>query len=90
MVIYPNPAKGTGPVTLQITLTAPASRVTVSVYTTAFRRVNEITLTNLPAGTTEEALPLMDRSGVPLANGLYYIVIQTPQGRFLAKLLVLR
>ena len=73
-----------------ITLSAPANQVTVSVYTTSFRRVNEIVLTNVPAGTSEETLPLTDRSGVPLANGLYYIVVHTPQGRFLSKLIVLR
>ena len=88
--LFPNPATGSGPVTLQLTLTSPAQQVTITVYTTSFRRVNGITLPDLPAGTRDIALSLTDRSGVPLANGLYYILVQTPQGRFIVKLLVLR
>jgi hypothetical protein len=64
--------------------------VTIEVFTTAFRRVNEITLFNVPAGLNDIALPLTDREGAPLANGLYYVVVQTPQGRFVTKLLILR
>jgi hypothetical protein len=89
VVLFPNPAEGPGPVTLQITLST-AGKVQISVFTTAFRRVNEVTLPNVPAGTTDIALPLADQGGKPLANGLYYVVIQTPQGRFVIKLMVLR
>jgi hypothetical protein len=35
-------------------------------------------------------LPLSDRNGKPLANGLYYVLIQTPFGKSVEKLLVLR
>jgi hypothetical protein len=52
--------------------------------------VNEITLPNVPAGTTDIALPLTDQRGKPLANGLYYVVVQTAQGRFIVKLMVVR
>ena len=90
VVVFPNPATGPGPVTLRLTLSSPANEVTITVYTTSFRRVNVIKLPDLPADTSDIALPLTDRSGVPLANGLYYILAQTPQGRFLTKLLVLR
>jgi hypothetical protein len=89
-VIFPNPATGPGPATLQITLASPAGRVTVSVYTTAFRKVNGLTLENLPAGTNDILLPLVDRRGNLLANGLYYVVVETPQGRLTARLLILR
>jgi hypothetical protein len=81
---------GPGPVTLQLTLAAPANQVVISVYTTAFRMVNTFTPVNLPQGTTDIGLPLTDKSGTPLANGLYYILVRTPQNRFLLKLLVLR
>lgn len=73
-----------------MTLPAPADQVTITVFTAAFRKVNTIVLTNLPPGTASIALPLTDKSGVPLANGLYYVIVKTPQGRFLLKLLVLR
>lgn len=90
VIVYPNPATGPGPVTLQISLGAPASKVTIEVFTLAFRKVNEINLSNIPAGTLDVTLPLTDRGGIPLANGLYYVVIQTPQGRFITKLLIIR
>jgi hypothetical protein len=35
-------------------------------------------------------LELKDRSGTPLADGLYYLVVTTNQGRSILKLLVLR
>jgi hypothetical protein len=67
-----------------------AGQVQISVFTMAFRRVNEITLPNVPAGTADVALPLSDQRGTPLADGLYYIVVRAPQGRFITKLMILR
>lgn len=90
VVVFPNPATGPGPVTVQITLSSPADRVDLLVFTTAFRRVNEIALANLPEGVTDAALPLTDSWGKPLADGLYYVVVGTPQGRLITRLLVLR
>jgi hypothetical protein len=58
------------------------------VFTTAFRRVNEFSV-NQAVGS-DVLLPLSDRNGQPLANGLYYVLIQTPDGRSIQKLLVLR
>ncbi len=75
--------------TVHITLTQKESLVRVEIFTLAFRKVNEIDLTQVPAGTTSVSIPLTDKGGIPLANGLYYVVVQTPQGRFVAKLLVL-
>jgi hypothetical protein len=89
VVLFPNPAAGPGPVTLQVDLSS-AGRVQISVFTTAFRRVNEVSLPNVPAGTTDIALPLTDERGKPLANGLYYVVVQTSQGRFIVKMMVIR
>jgi hypothetical protein len=89
VVLFPNPVTGPGPVTLQVTLST-AGQARIEVFTLAFRMVNEITLPNVPAGTTNVALPLTNREGMPLANGLYYVVVQTPQGRFIVKLLVTR
>jgi len=75
---------------LRVTLPAPADEVTVTVYTTAFRKVNTVTAVNLPPGPSDIALPLTDKAGVPLADGLYYLAVKTPQGRILLKLLILR
>ncbi len=69
---------------------APADEVVVTVYTTAFRKVNNVTAVNLPAGTSDIPLPLVDKAGVLLGDGLYYLAVKTPQGRMVLKLLVLR
>jgi hypothetical protein len=89
VVLFPNPATGPGPVTLQVTLSS-SGQVQISVFTTGFRKVNTMTLSNVPAGTTDVALPLTDQQGTPLANGLYYVVVRTPEGRFITKLMILR
>ncbi len=90
MVVYPNPVSGPGPVTIQVNLTQKESLVRVEIFTLAFRKVNEIDLTQVPAGTTSVSVPMTDRGGKPLADGLYYVVVQMPQGRLVTKLLVLR
>jgi rhamnogalacturonan endolyase len=90
VVLYPNPVKGPGPVTLQITLAAPASSVKIEIFTTAFRKVNEIDLSNVSAGVTIVPVSLSGKGGETLANGLYYVVVVTPKGRFVTKLLVLK
>jgi hypothetical protein len=89
-VIFPNPAKGAGPVQIQLTLNQAASDITVSVFTTAFRKVNQVDYGARPVGSI--ALPLVteDKWGAPLANGLYYLVVKTPGGRSVGKLMVLR
>lgn len=90
VLLFPNPATGFGPVTLGLTLSSPEDQVTVKVYTTSFRQVNQLVFRSLPAGTTDRALPLADKSGAPLANGLYYVVVTGPQMHLITKLLVLR
>jgi arabinogalactan endo-1,4-beta-galactosidase len=86
-VLYPNPASG-GTVTLDPAL-AGTSEVEVSVFTTAFRKVQEKTYRQVGAGQTV-TLELKDRGGTPLTDGLYYLVGATNRGRFLLKFLVLR
>lgn len=87
-VIYPNPARGPA-VKVLLPATEGASDVRVRIFTTAFRKVLETTFPNVPSGATVTVL-LTDRFGNPLANGLYYGVVQTSQGRSVSKLLVLR
>ena len=87
-VIYPNPASGST-VTIQLPV-ASAANVRVQVFTVAFRKVKEQTFANLPMGTSTISIPLTDNEGNQLANGVYYVVIQTNQSKWVEKLLVLR
>lgn len=61
----------------------------VQIFTPAFRKVHEDDhLQPLPGvGLT---LELKDKTGVPLANGLYYVVLDLDGHRSIAKLLILR
>jgi hypothetical protein len=70
---YPNPVEGSGPVFFKIL--APAGSVADwSVFTTAFRKILEVSQT-VPANGII-AWNLEDGSGQPVANGLYYIRVQ--------------
>jgi len=64
--------------------------VKLKIFTTAFRKVREEALPASGAGLQTFVVELKDSRGSPLANGLYYLVVQTPQGRFIEKLLILR
>jgi hypothetical protein len=77
-------------VSLEIALQSPADSVNIKVFTTAFRKVAEQTYSQVPAGVSTLSIDLKDKTGVPLANGLYYVVVRTPAGRTIAKLLILR
>jgi hypothetical protein len=56
----------------------------------AFRKVNEMRLSQVPAGVTETSLNLIDRWGKSLANGLYYVVVTIDGHKYVGKLLILR
>ena len=88
-VLFPNPVSGDGPVSIQLPNYPGTGKVTIQVFTTAFRMVNTIGFIS-EAGGSLVALPLTDRNGRSLANGLYYVVIQTPAGKSILKLLILR
>jgi hypothetical protein len=88
-VLYPNPATGPGPVSIQLPTYPGVAKVALQVFTTAFRMVNTLSYDN-QAGGSNVALPLTDRNNRPLANGLYYVVVQSPAGRSILKLLILR
>jgi hypothetical protein len=90
IVLYPNPLKGPGPVTVRIYLPAPAQEIDIQIFTTAFRKVNEIRLTQVPAGETDYSLNVTDRWGKALANGFYYVVVTIDGKRTIGKLLILR
>jgi hypothetical protein len=88
IVLYPNPADGTQPVSLRLNLTSPAN-VKVQVFTTAFRKVLEQSFSQQPVGV-DMALTLVDKWGTPLASGLYYVVVTFNNNRLVGKLLILR
>ena len=88
-VVYPNPADGTVPVRVRPPAYLGVSNVKVRMFTLAFRKVQENTYLQVPAGT-DVPINLMDKWGKPLASGLYYVVVNTSQGRTIAKLLILR
>ncbi len=87
-IFYPNPAPIGAPVTLLLNLASP-SNVRIQIFTVAFREVQDETIANVPAGTAKLPVPLVDREGKPLANGLYYAVITANGKRWVLKLLIL-
>jgi hypothetical protein len=78
-----------GPVSLVLPGYSGRATVTVQIVTTAFRLVNQKSFAN-QAGGSLISLPVTDKKGTPLANGLYYLIVQSPAGRLIEKLLVLR
>jgi hypothetical protein len=87
-VLYPNPVYDSGPVQVVLALKEP-SEVRVAVYTTAFRKVNQMEFSNIQPGENV-FIPLEDQWGTPLANGLYYLVMDDGRERYVLKLIVLR
>ncbi len=86
--IYPNPATGS-----VVSILPPPyegfSNVRVELFTANFRKVMDETFYAIPAGTPL-TFHLITRWGDPLANGLYYVLVTTQEGRTRMKLLVLR
>lgn len=71
-------------------LTLPSGGdVKVKFFTPAFRKVREDLFSSVPSGTTPEVLNLVDQGGKPLANGIYYVVVEGPQDRKVLKLLLI-
>jgi hypothetical protein len=87
-VLYPNPVTTSGLTHLLVPLTS-ASNVRVQIFTTAFRMVQEETFQQVSPGEVI-TLTLTDKFGNPLANGLYYVVIEAQGKRWITKLLVIR
>jgi len=85
-VIYPNPATGTT-VSIQLPM-MNAANVKVQIFTLAFREVQTINVAQVAGNTL--VVPLIDKSGVNLANGLYYFVIHANGRKWMVKVLVLR
>jgi hypothetical protein len=86
---YPNPVIGPGPVQILFNLNASGD-VNLKVFSIAFRRVLTVDLGVLGTGPQKGTFPLTDGGGKDLANGLYYLVVEQGQDRFIGKLLVQR
>jgi hypothetical protein len=88
-LVYPNPADGTKPIHIHVQGIVGTADVRVEIFTTAFRKIQDVTFPKVPAGTDVE-ISLVDRGGNHLANGLYYVRVQSNGGRQIIKLLILR
>jgi hypothetical protein len=88
-VIFPNPTNGMEPAYVQLPDYAGSMDVNMEVFTTAFRKVREESFSQVP-GSSDIPLSLLDKSGVRLANGLYYVKIHGRLDRWTCKWLVLR
>jgi hypothetical protein len=87
-LVFPNPSSGSPVQALPPTYTGTAN-VSVQLFTTAFRKVQDQTFASMPYGPIK--IYMQDDWGSPLASGLYYVII-TVNGhqRSVAKLLLLR
>ncbi len=88
-VIWPNPSNGNQTVNLHLTLSATAD-LHIRIYTTSFRKVKDTVIPNIPAGSQVISLDTKDRTETALANGLYYLVIDTGQNHIVLRMLILR
>jgi hypothetical protein len=70
-------------------MTEPGS-VKAIVFTTAFRKVNEVVWSDLPAGVNPLKMPIRGTTGEALANGVYHLRVITSRGDDLTPLIVLR
>jgi hypothetical protein len=89
-VLYPNPVKDSNPLNISIGFAQNNSWAQIKIYTTVDRRVKNVTYSLLPAGMNNIQVELKDDWGTPLANGLYYVLVTTPDQKFIKKLLILK
>ncbi len=87
MVLFPNPV--TGPAVSVLPGYPGIADVQVEIFTIAFRKVKVEAFPNVLSGTAV-TLSLTDQWGDPLANGLYYVVVEVDGKRSIGKLLILR
>ncbi len=87
---FPNPVLGPGPVYVTFLLQNQTPNLDIKLFTTAFRKVWQKSLENLPSGYNQILLPLNIPAGLPLANGLYYIVVSDHHHQAVGKLLFFR
>jgi hypothetical protein len=86
---YPNPAHDSS-VQVQLSFGESDTHGRLELLTVSGRKVQEISLGTVQPGPLTVTLPLTDSRGVPLANGVYFLVVRTTTWQATAKLLVLR
>ncbi len=90
-VLYPNPIRDGQGAALDLSLTSPTDGVAVKVVTPASRVILRKGFGSLPAGLSRLALDGRDLKGKLFANGVYFLVVQSPGRKNLVlKLLVAR
>ena len=85
-VVYPNPVTGS-----IVTIQLPGDNldnVEVQIFTLAFRKVQTIRVAQVVGKSL--TVPLVDKSGAALANGLYYFVVHVGAQKWIMKVLVLK
>jgi hypothetical protein len=87
-VLYPNPVTSGDSINLHLG-TVTTSNVRIEIFTLAMRKVQDLSMNQQPAGA-EVVLALSDKNQTALANGLYYLMITTNQGRTVKKLLIIK
>ena len=87
---YPNPLIGQGPFSIQVYLQGPPQKVNLKLFTLSFRLVNAEEFDPVPPGPHVFTIGSWDNWGAPLANGLYYLALDTFDKRRIFKVLVLR
>lgn len=80
--------KGNDPVYVHVSIQS-TSDVKVEVFTLAFRKVVSLASLKLNPGQ-DIPLPLQDRWGGNLADGIYYVVATVNRKREVGKLLILK
>lgn len=85
---FPCPYHGESALAVWFHLAVPAEKSLLKVFTPADRLVAQWSLGPLPGGESQTALT---PEGIPaFANGLYYIVLEVPEGRVYGKWAILR
>lgn len=87
-VLWPNPVRDGDEVQL-IVNPSIAGRTRVRCFTMSYRLAADQTW-DLMAEETKLTVVLRDSGGKTFANGLYYLMVDTPNGKSILKLLVLR
>jgi hypothetical protein len=90
VIIYPNPVQASGTVNMGFNLSAPSNVIVIKLFTTGFRRVITRTFSNIPTGAFTITIDLRDQANIPLANGVYYVVVQASGQKIIKKLLIMR
>ena len=85
---YPNPCQRPDDLWIHFPPCDAGRPSKVKLFTLAYRKVREWAFEPVPG--MDEKLTALDRWNTPLANGLYFLVIDGPHGRSIHKLLISR